>query len=87
MEQFPQLESQRKALQSALAKYVGSKYATEDAATAVLSASNSSMTAVVSGERINLRNYWSGRWTSKWQIHFADDSSVSVSGEIKVCMF
>lgn len=84
VEQFPQLESQRKALQSALAKYVGSKYATEDAAATVLSTSNNSMTAIVSGERINLRNYWSGKWTSKWQLQFADDSAVTVTGEIKI---
>jgi len=84
-DQHVNLQSHRTALQSALSKYVLNRFATEEAAAAVLCASETMMNVIVAGERINLRNYWSGKWTSKWQLQFNNSlQQVTVSGDIKI---
>lgn len=76
------LEGQRAALQSALDAYVESRFVCEDSAGGVY-AKDGKITAVVSGERPNLRNFWSGRWSSTWTIQ-CSSGQATISGEIKV---
>ena len=77
------LEDKRSALQTALDAYVAGRFVTEEAAGGVY-ARDGKIVAVVSGERPNLRNFWSGRWGSTWTIQ-CSDGQATVVGEIKVC--
>lgn len=76
------LESQRSSLQTVLDAYVGQHYANSDAAASVL-AKDGKLIIHISGERPNLRNYWSGRWQSQWTLT-PSGSNAALSGEIKV---
>mmetsp|Transcript_9104 Transcript_9104/g.13703 ORF Transcript_9104/g.13703 Transcript_9104/m.13703 type:complete len:287 (-) Transcript_9104:116-976(-) len=75
-------EGERAALQSALDDYVASRFVTETAAAGVF-CRDGNIIAVVSGERPNLRNFWSGKWTSSWNITFSPGQA-TISGDIKV---
>lgn len=76
------LESQRSSLQTVLDTYVSQHYAGSDAAASVL-AKDGKLVIHISGERPNLRNYWSGRWQSQWTLT-PSGSNAALSGEIKV---
>ena len=76
------LEDKRSALQAVLDVYVAGRFVTEEAAGGVY-ARDGKIVAVVSGERPNLRNFWSGRWGSTWTIQ-CTDGQATVVGEIKV---
>jgi hypothetical protein len=75
-------ELQRAALQSAAEKYVLSNYPSEYSAAGAY-AKDDGFSIVLSGEKINLRNFWSGRWTSSWTLQ-AKDGAATLSGDIKV---
>jgi capping protein (actin filament) muscle Z-line, alpha len=75
-------EAERASLQGTLDAYVASRYVTEDAAAGVF-ARNGKIVAIVAGERPNLRNFWSGKWTSTWSINI-DAGQATIAGEIKV---
>lgn len=47
-------------------------------------ASSGTLHAVIYGERLNLRNYWSGSWLSVWKIENATSGSPTLSGSVKV---
>mmetsp|Transcript_34180 Transcript_34180/g.74529 ORF Transcript_34180/g.74529 Transcript_34180/m.74529 type:complete len:287 (-) Transcript_34180:152-1012(-) len=76
------LENERAALQSALDAYVVSRFVCEDAAGGAY-AKDGKIVAVVSGERPNLRNFWSGRWGSTWTIQLSGGQA-TISGDMKV---
>lgn len=44
---------------------------------------SSKLVIVLSAERANLRNYWSGKWTSRWEMDCSDSPS-TLSGSIRV---
>lgn len=62
--------------------YVSSRYVTEDAAAGVF-ARDGKITAIIAGEKPNLRNFWSGKWTSTWNIT-CSGGQASITGEIKI---
>jgi hypothetical protein len=48
-------------------------------------AKDGAIVVVIAGERTNLKNFWSGRWSSAWNVGVDLDSKVlTISGEIKV---
>lgn len=51
-------------------------------ATSAVYASAGSVFVVIYGERLNLRNYWSGAWLSVWQIDTTNGNTLS--GSVKV---
>jgi len=75
-------EALRLALQDAAAQHVEAKYAPSTTAAAVYAAP-SELTLVISGEKLNLRNFWSGQFLSTWVVKLAPEGP-SVTGEIKV---
>jgi capping protein alpha len=68
--------------------YVADRYVEGgSAAGAVYSSSKTpnELQVVVSGEKVNLRNFWSGQFSSTWSVVLgADATSVTVAGEVKV---
>ena len=76
------LEGERAALQTALDAYVSTKYVSEDAAAGVF-ARDGKLIAIISGEKPNLRNFWSGKWTSSWNIS-CSGGQATVTGEVKI---
>jgi capping protein alpha len=76
----PELEEARSALEAAMEQYVDAQYQEDTAASAVY-AVNGELRVVVSGEKLNLRNFWSGLFVSTWTVKPA---SLAVAGEIKV---
>lgn len=76
------IELKRSKLQSEINKYVSTKYISESSAGSVFIKDNK-IFIVLTGEKENLRNYWSGRWNSTWTIQFESDSCI-ISGDIKL---
>ncbi|OQR80466.1 F-actin-capping protein subunit alpha, partial [Thraustotheca clavata] len=75
-------EPYRLVLQNALDDYSLAQYANQGVV-AVVSTGESEIAIVISTERINLRNYWSGRWTSKWKLQL-EGQAATLSGSIDV---
>lgn len=76
------LELSRASLQTAISNYVANKFTCELAAGTV-AAKDNKLHIYICTEKPNLRNFWSGKWTSTWVVT-VDGDSASVSGEIKV---
>lgn len=76
------LELKRAALQSSVAAYVAHQYSAEHSAGSVY-AKNGQLTVCITGEKPNLRNFWSGKWNSTWSVAVAG-STATVTGDIKV---
>lgn len=76
------LESKRAALQMAISKYCKASFPSEQSAGSAF-ARDGKLTVAVTGEKSNLKNFWSGRWTSLWTIVPSDDSC-TISGDIKL---
>lgn len=76
------MELHRSALQSALDTYVASKFLSAATAGTVV-VKNGQLQLLICSEKPNLRNFWSGKWTSVWTVAI-DGSSASVNGHIKV---
>mmetsp|Transcript_18657 Transcript_18657/g.31083 ORF Transcript_18657/g.31083 Transcript_18657/m.31083 type:complete len:288 (+) Transcript_18657:52-915(+) len=75
-------EEERVALQSKLDEYMTGKFLPENSAAGVFT-QGGNLVVTVSGERPNLRNFWSGKWTSNWNVALAPGQA-TVSGSIKV---
>lgn len=71
-------------MQASLNDYVSRAYLNESSAAGAFVATEDRLSVAISGEKINLKNFWSGRWTSSWVIDLADDSQITISGDIKV---
>ena len=76
-------ETERAALQVEINKYVSSTYPSENSAGGVF-ARDGKLVIAISGEKTSLKNFWSGKWSSAWQVSFDDESIASISGDIKV---
>lgn len=76
------LSELRRGLQRRLSDYARSFYPGENAAVGVY-AVNGNLTVVITGERINLKNFWSGKWTSSWALA-VNDGNATLSGDIKI---
>jgi len=75
----------RQMVENKLNEYVSGRYPNNHGACAVYDATSGKeedvlLHIVISGENVNLRNYWSGNWRSSWQV----SSSNIIQGEIKV---
>lgn len=75
-------ENERNALQLEINKYVSSAYPAEFSAGGVF-ARDGKIIIVISGEKTSLKNFWSGKWNSVWQVTFDDENVASISGDIK----
>lgn len=58
------------------------RFIPEQCAAGVFS-TDGSLTVTVAGERPNLRNFWSGKWVSNWDVSFSPGEA-TVVGSIKV---
>ena len=77
------LEAERAAVAVTLKAYVESRFG-KTAATAVYPREAvSELFVAVSGEMINLRNFWSGNWRSEWTIVLGETGAMA-KGEVRV---
>lgn len=75
-------EEERLALQFELDKYMTGRFLPEQCAAGVFT-KDGNLTIVVAGERPNLRNFWSGKWLSNWNVALSPGEA-TVTGTIKV---
>lgn len=76
------LANLRSGLQNRLQQYVKGCYSGDNAAVGVY-AVNGLLTIVITGEKINLKNFWSGKWSSTWTLAL-EEGVASLSGEVKI---
>lgn len=76
------LESKREAIQSTLDSRFTARFPAEDSAVSVFS-KDGAITIIIVAEKKNLRNFWSGKWTSIWNITFTGEVA-SIAGEVKI---
>jgi capping protein alpha len=76
------LDEVRKGLQRRLQDYVRSAFPGDNSSVGVFT-QNGNLSIVITGERVNLKNFWSGKWTSAWTLSL-DEGAASLSGEIKI---
>lgn len=74
--------SEKRAIQQSLKVYLDEYYLSEEKAAGVF-VSDNKLLVVISGEKPNLRNYWSGRFSSTWTIELASPL-LAITGEIKI---
>eukprot|EP01039_Chlorochromonas_danica_P004217 gene4219-4634_t len=77
------LEVLRQELQLVSETYVKANYLAEQSAAGVF-ARDGVISILVSGEKVNLRSFWSGRWTSTWAVAKTSANAVTLTGEIKI---
>lgn len=75
-------EDVRAAVQTAVSSYVSGAYQSEQAAGGVF-AKDDKLYVVITGEKNNLKNFWSGKWNSIWTVNLSGQSA-TVTGEIKI---
>jgi capping protein alpha len=75
------IENYRFALQQILEEYM-TKFYSNDYTSAVY-AKNGVITILIIGQHSNLKNYYAGQWSSKWQIAF-HGGSADFSGKIQI---
>jgi F-actin capping protein alpha subunit len=63
--------------------HVSGAYLAEDSAGSVF-AKEGNLIVTISGEKTNLKNFWSGRMTSTWTVVVQTPTAAAFSGEIKV---
>jgi len=79
------LETERKAIEAKLKAYVASRKGNEaEVDFGVYSTADDALAVVIRGERVNLRNYWSGNWISVWRLALSPDGAASVDGSLKI---
>jgi capping protein alpha len=71
------------SLQGAIEKYVSSCYLSENSAGGVF-VKDGKYKLVITGEKINLKNYWGGTWNSVWSLELSLNSTYKLSGEVKI---
>lgn len=76
------LTEERASIQAAIQAYVAAQYAGTACAGAFADETDS-IKVVISGEKINLRNYWSGNWRSSWVVEVRG-AQASLTGSLKV---
>ena len=75
------LETRRRAVYNAVVAYVAANYKPEESGVSVFATADNKIVIVISSEKPNLRNFWSGRWTSAWTV-----ANNKIAGNVKVCM-
>ena len=89
------VEQRRQQLQAGVTAYLSEAYPADDSAGSVCASKDGSgvLTVTLTGEKTNLRNFWSGRFTSSWTVTLAEGGdlaslsltdAVTVTGDIKV---
>ena len=81
--EFEANEPTRAALQTAVNTYIATNYPSEQSAGGAFTKDEHTYVIVVTGEKTSLKNFWSGRWTSTWNL-VVSGSSATISGDIKV---
>lgn len=77
-------EALRGALAKEMDEYVRAHFQSTGAAAAVFARPGAAeLKVVVTAERLNLKNFWSGNWVGNWTVALAGGSA-TVSGEVKV---
>jgi len=76
------LGEERTAIEAAVSEYVAAQYA-GNACAGTFADDTDAIKVVVSGEKLNLRNYWSGNWRSTWTVEVRGTEAF-VSGNMKV---
>eukprot|EP00753_Platysulcus_tardus_P015000 PLAT4706.21.p1 GENE.PLAT4706.21~~PLAT4706.21.p1 ORF type:complete len:288 (-),score=139.35 PLAT4706.21:143-1006(-) len=76
------IEDWRLAVEQGVLGYVDTHFASSRA-TGVVTSSAGTLTALVSGYRINLRSFWSGFWRSSWSV-VPSAGSATVSGKVLI---
>lgn len=74
------LEPRRQAIYNAVVGYAAANYKPQDTGVSVFATADNKIIVIISSEKPNLRNFWSGRWTSAWTI-----VGNKVAGNVKVC--
>jgi len=74
------LDEEREAVESAMQRYIDSQYAVGTTTCNVVPQGDI-LVVLISGEKLNLKNFWGGRWQSKFYI---DLDSKTLEGVIKV---
>lgn len=74
------LEEQRVAVDEHLAQYVKSQYV-DNTATRSVCLRESTLIILLSAEKLNLRNFWGGRWMSSFEYDFEKST---FSGKVKI---
>ena len=78
------LELKRAAMQADVDAYIKEKFPCDAAAGSVY-AKDGALTIAITGERVNLRNMYSGKWNSQFIVRgFSGDKTATLSGDIKV---
>lgn len=72
----------RSTLSAAVAKYVNDTYLSEQSAGGVFT-KEGGFTVNMCGEKVNLKNFWSGHWVSTWSVAVSGESA-TLSGDVKV---
>ena len=65
-----------------MSKYVAATFLSENSGGSVF-CKNNSIHIAIAGEKVNLKNFWSGQWASNWTLNVSA-GSVSLTGDIKV---
>mmetsp|Transcript_39467 Transcript_39467/g.68396 ORF Transcript_39467/g.68396 Transcript_39467/m.68396 type:complete len:288 (-) Transcript_39467:106-969(-) len=81
--EFEANEPTRAALQTAVNTYIATNYPSEQSAGGAFTKDEHTYVVVVTGEKTSLKNFWSGRWTSTWNL-VVSGSSATISGDIKL---
>ena len=81
-EEVSALSVEKAAIDAAMQTYVTAQYGSAGAV-AVYADDTDVLKIVISGEKINLRNYWSGNWRSTWAVDVKGNEA-TVSGTLKV---
>ncbi len=64
------LQAEQVNIQNALNEYMSKRYTTPENAACAFTLSGTNMLVKIIAEKANLKNYWSGKWTSSWKITF-----------------
>lgn len=75
----------RRALQNRADTYTSTSHVTESSGAGVF-VKDGNLVIVLTGEKTNLKNFWSGKWQSSWTLK-VNDSSAELSGDAKVSFF
>ncbi|GBG34866.1 F-actin-capping protein subunit alpha-2 [Hondaea fermentalgiana] len=72
----------REAVEHELNEYIGEQYVKGTTTLSVVCSKDGyELVVLISGEKINLKNYWSGRWRSRFVVNIND---CSLSGFVKI---
>ena len=82
-------ENVRATVQNSVNNILANNYLTEHSAVGVYLI-DGGLSIVMSGEKVNLRNYWAGKWSSSWKVQvdtendYDEERPYKISGTVKV---